>query len=92
MNEQTVVDIGARTIWVAIQLAGPALLAVLITGIIISIFQAATQIHEQTLSFIPKILAMTAALVIFGPWSIRLLMEFTTSIIKEIPESIHHDF
>jgi flagellar biosynthetic protein FliQ len=91
MNEQTVVDIGAKTVWLAIQLAAPALLAVLIVGIIISVFQAATQIHEQNLVFVPKILAMTAALIVFGPWSLRLMMEFTTNMFKEIPEFVHHD-
>ena len=85
MNEQAVIDLGARSSWVAIQIAAPALLATMLMGLLVSIFQAATQINEQTLSFIPKILAMTLALVAFGPWIIQILMNFTVDLIKSIP-------
>ena len=89
MNEQMVVDLGARTIWITIQMAAPALLAILVTGIIISILQAATQIHEQTMSFVPKVLAMTVALVVFGPFMLRLIMEFTIGMFRAMPGQIH---
>lgn len=85
MNEQAIIDLGSRSIWVAIQIAAPALVATMLMGLLISIFQAATQINEQTLSFIPKILAMTLALVVFGPWIIQILMTFTIDIFKGIP-------
>ena len=92
MNEQTVVDLGAKSIWVAMQMAAPALIAILVSGIIISILQAATQIHEQTMSFVPKILAMTLALVVFGPWMLRLIMEFTIGMFRAMPGQIHGQF
>ena len=85
MTQQTVIDIGAQAVMIAIKIAAPALLAIMVTGFIISIFQAATQINEQTLSFIPKILAMTAALIFAGPWIIKTLIFFTQTLFKSIP-------
>jgi flagellar biosynthesis protein FliQ len=85
MTQQTVLDIGWNTIWVAIKISSPALLATLVMGLLVSIFQAATQINEQTLSFIPKILAMAAAMVICGPWVLRTMMNFTINLIRDIP-------
>lgn len=88
MTDQTIIDLGVRTTWVALKVAAPALLATLITGLIVSIFQAATQINEQTLTFIPKILLMTVALVVFGPWILETMMTFTTTLFSEIPSLI----
>ncbi|WP_141730937.1 flagellar biosynthesis protein FliQ [Oligoflexus tunisiensis] len=85
MTQQTVLDIGWNTIWVMIKVSSPALLATLVMGLIVSIFQAATQINEQTLSFIPKILAMAAAMIICGPWVLRIMMNFTINLIRDIP-------
>ena len=85
MTEQTVIDIGTRTVWIAIQVAAPALLATLITGLAVSVFQAATQINEATLSFIPKVILMTVALIVFGPWIMHTMMTFTISLISGIP-------
>ncbi len=89
MSEQYVLDLGGRTIWLAIQLATPALMATLIMGVLISIIQAATQINEQTLAFIPKIIAMTVALVACGPWLLTTLIGFTTELFKNIPSLVH---
>ena len=89
MTEQTVIDIGVRTIWVTMKVAAPALLATLLAGLLISIFQAATQINEQTLSFIPKIIVMTIALVIAGPWIMQVMMGFTVDIFNSIPAVTH---
>jgi flagellar biosynthetic protein FliQ len=88
MNEQSIVDLGAKTIWLSIQMASPALFAALIVGLIVSILQAATQINEQTLVFIPKTLAMLAAMIICGPWIIQKMMEFTITLFKEIPSIV----
>jgi flagellar biosynthetic protein FliQ len=85
MTQQTVLDIGWNTIWVMIKISSPALLATLVMGLLVSIFQAATQINEQTLSFIPKILAMAAAMIICGPWVLRTMMNFTINLIRDIP-------
>lgn len=89
MTEQSVIDLSARAAWITIKIAAPALLATLVVGMVISIFQAATQISEQTLAFIPKILAMTGALMLFGPWVLRTLVGFTVELFKSIPALIH---
>ena len=88
MTDQTIIDLGVRTIWVALKIAAPALLATLVTGLVVSVFQAATQINEQTLTFIPKVLLMTVALVVFGPWILETMMTFTTTLFNEIPTII----
>lgn len=89
MTQQTVLDIGWNTIWVSMKVSAPALMAILVMGLLVSIFQAATQINEQTLSFIPKILAMAAVIVICGPWVLRTMMAFTINLIRDIPNLIH---
>lgn len=89
MTDQTVIDLGSRAIWIALQVAAPVLLAALVTGLAVSVFQAATQINEQTLSFIPKILLMTVALIVCGPWILHLMMEFTQDLFNTIPTVRH---
>ena len=89
MTDQTIIDLGIRTVWVSLKVAAPALLATLFTGLVVSVFQAATQINEQTLTFIPKILVMTVALVVFGPWILETMMTFTTTLFNEIPSIAH---
>ena len=89
MSEQDVLDLASKTLWVAIQVATPALLAAVVTGLVVSIFQAATQINEQTLSFIPKVLVMTLAMVLCGPWIMQLMLGFTKDLIKGIPGLVH---
>ncbi len=85
MTEQTIIDIGMRAVVTAMEVAAPALLAALFMGLFVSILQAATQIQEQTLSFIPKVVAMAATLVIFGPWILQKMMSFTTNLFRGIP-------
>ena len=85
MTEQTVIDLGLRAIWIACLISAPALLSILVTGLIVSVLQAATQVNEQTLSFIPKIIVMTAALAISGPWILETFIHFTVSMFDKIP-------
>ena len=85
MTQQTLIDIGSEAIIVTMKIAAPALLAIMVTGLVISLLQAATQVNEQTLSFIPKILAMTAALIISGPWILRVMIYFTRELFNKIP-------
>ena len=73
---------------VGLLVAAPMLLAALVTGLVISVLQAATQINEMTLSFIPKLLAMAAVLALTGPWMIRQLVEYTRGLIESIPGMI----
>jgi flagellar biosynthetic protein FliQ len=80
-----VVTIGRHALEMTLMLAAPLLLTALAVGLIVGIFQAATQINEMTLSFIPKLLAMAAVLAITGPWMIKSLVEYTRSLIESIP-------
>lgn len=69
-------------------LGAPMLIGALVVGLLVSLFQAVTQINEQTLSFIPKILVIGASLVIFGPWMIDVLANFTTELFTNIPNIV----
>ena len=89
MTDQNVIDLGARAIWIALEVSAPALIATLVVGLLVSVFQAATQINEQTLSFIPKILVLTIALVLCGPWILQTMIGFTTEIFNGIPAVTH---
>lgn len=89
MTEQGVIDLAVKTVWVAIKVASPALIATLVTGLVVSIFQAATQINEQTLTFIPKIIIMTVALALLGPWIMQTMLTFTTEMFTGIAAVTH---
>jgi len=88
MTPDTVVAIVRQALEVAMLAAAPLLLASLLTGLLISVFQAATQINEMTLSFIPKILVMFIVLVVTGPWTLQLLVDYITRLIGSIPTLI----
>ena len=85
MTPDTVMTIGSRALEIALALAAPLLLAALLTGVVIGAFQAATQINEMTLSFIPKLVVMALTLAIAGPWMLRTLVEYTRALITSIP-------
>ena len=85
MTDSTVLDLAQRSVAVALMLSAPVLGFGLVVGLIVSVFQAATQIQEMTLSFVPKILAAAAAIVLFGPWMLRSLIVFTTKLFMTIP-------
>ena len=85
MTPQMVVSIGREALMLTIMVAGPLLLAGLVVGLIISIFQAVTQIQEMTLTFIPKILAVALSLLLFLPWIINKLTDFTNHMFELIP-------
>jgi len=89
MSPDMVMTIGTRALEITLLLAAPLLLTALITGVIVGAFQAATQINEQTLSFIPKLLAMALALVIAGPWMLKVLMSYTRELFESIPSLIN---
>jgi len=88
MNPDTVVTVGRHALEMTLMLAAPLLLTALAVGLLVGIFQAATQINEMTLSFIPKLLAMAAVLALTGPWMIRQLVEYTRGLIESIPGMI----
>jgi flagellar biosynthetic protein FliQ len=85
MTEQTVIDIAGKAIMVSMKIASPALLSTLLVGLIVSIIQAATQINEQTLTFIPKIIILSLTLALAGPWILQTMMNFTIEIMNTIP-------
>jgi flagellar biosynthesis protein FliQ len=89
MNPDTVMSLGSRALEITLMLAAPLLLVALITGLIVGAFQAATQINEQTLSFIPKLIAMAVALVIAGPWMLKVLVSYTRELFESIPGLIN---
>jgi flagellar biosynthetic protein FliQ len=80
--------IAQRALEMTVLLAAPLLLVALVIGLLVGIFQAATQIHEMTLSFIPKLIGMAAALVIAGPWMLKQLVSYTRLLIESIPSLI----
>ena len=80
-----VMDLAHQGMRVALFLAGPLLLAPLIIGLLVSLFQAATQINEMTLSFIPKILGVCVVLILAGPWLLDLIVNYTAALIQGIP-------
>lgn len=84
MTSQFVIELGRKTVETVLLVSAPMLIAGLVIGLIISIFQAATQINEQTLAFIPKIIAVLVALLIFAPWMMKIMVSFTTGIINGI--------
>jgi flagellar biosynthetic protein FliQ len=85
MTPEFAIALGRQAIETVLMLAAPLLLAGLIVGLLVSIFQAATQINEQTMTFIPKIVAVFVTLLICAPWMIRTLLSFTRSIFDKIP-------
>ena len=85
MTPETVMTIGMRALEITLLLSAPLLLVALAAGLLVGVFQAATQINEMTLSFIPKLLAMAAAIAIAGPWMIRLIVGYTRELIGSIP-------
>ncbi|NIK10801.1 flagellar biosynthesis protein FliQ [Alkalibacillus sp. S2W] len=88
MTPDMVVALAERGVYTILIVVGPLLIIALFVGLAVAIFQATTQIQEQTLAFIPKIIAVFIAIVILGPWMLQRLIEFTTSIFNEIPNIV----
>jgi flagellar biosynthetic protein FliQ len=88
MNESILTELARRAIMVALELSLPILMVTLIVGVAVSLFQAVTQVQEMTLTFVPKVFAVIAALVILGPWMLQLIVGFTVSLITGAPSLI----
>ena len=86
MNDTQVIDLAREAIMLGAIVAGPILLLVLIVGVAIGIFQAATSINEMTLSFLPKLVAVTLFIAALGGWQLPLLVDFTRRIFERIPD------
>ena len=85
MTPESVVAIGQHALQVIVLLAAPMLLSALLVGLFVGMLQAATQINEMTLSFIPKLIVLVAALWISGPWMLELITSYATRLISDIP-------
>ena len=85
MTETDVINLVAQALEVMAWLGAPLLLVALFSGLLVGVLQAATQINEVTLSFIPKMLAIMAAVMVFGPWMLRLIIDYTQRLFAEIP-------
>jgi len=85
MTPETVMGIGQHALVVTLMIAAPLLLTALAVGLLVGVLRAATQINEMTLSFIPKLLALAAVLVIAGPWMLRTLIDYTRHLIESLP-------
>jgi flagellar biosynthetic protein FliQ len=88
MTPETVITIGQQALWVTILIAAPLLLSALAVGLLVGMFQAATQINEMTMSFIPKLLVLVVALVVAGPWMLSVISNYTQRLIESIPTLI----
>lgn len=88
MTPATVVELGRVAIEVTLLVATPMFLAALLTGLVVSIFQAATQINEMTLTFVPKLIAIFVTLVVAGPWMLTLLTDYMRRLFESIPGMI----
>ncbi len=88
MTPEMVLDIGRNALWVTTLLSAPLLLTALAVGLIVGMIQAATQIQEATLTFIPKLLVMALALILCGSWMLNLLTDFSIQLIQSIPNLI----
>ena len=85
MSPELVTSLGQQALWVMLLVSLPLLGVALVVGLIISLLQAATQLNEMTLSFVPKLVAIGVAAVLAGPWMLHLMMDFTIRLFQQIP-------
>lgn len=88
MTPEVVVNLGQQALQIMLMVASPMLLAALLTGLLVSIFQAATSINEQTLTFIPKLIVMFIVMILAGPWMLGVMTDYMTRLFSSIPELI----
>ena len=88
MTPTTVIEIGRNAVEITLLISAPLFIAALVTGLIVSIFQAATQINEATLSFVPKLIAIFATLIVAGPWMLTMMTDYMRRLYKSIPAII----
>jgi len=88
MTENNVVNLASQALTVALAVGGPLLLVSLVVGLVVSIFQAVTQIQEQSLSLIPKLVGIAGVIVVLGPWMLDRLVVYTTNLFNSIPHLV----
>lgn len=84
MSQGEILNVFNEGLWLIVMIAGPILLASVVIGLIVAIFQAATQIHEQTLTFVPKLIVIALIFLVSGSWMMRLMIEFMEYLFKTI--------
>jgi flagellar biosynthesis protein FliQ len=88
MDAQQVLSAGQQGLWMLLLVSAPVLLTILVVGLVVSIFQAATQINEATLSFVPKIVAAAVVLAVAGPWMLSTLVDYLQATLQAIPAAV----
>jgi flagellar biosynthesis protein FliQ len=88
MTEDMVLSLGRDAIWTTVALSAPLLLAALVVGLLVSVFQAVTQINEATLTFIPKMLAIVVVMIVLAPWMTQMITSYTTELFTSMPEYV----
>lgn len=88
MTPEYVIEVGKQAIFVLLLVSAPLLLAALVTGLLVSIFQAATSINEATLSFIPKLIVMFMTLIFAGPWMLQIMIEYMRRLFESLPQIV----
>jgi len=88
VNPEFAIELLKTMIYQALSIAAPILIVAMIIGLAISLFQAVTSIHEQTLAFVPKALAVVGVVLLLLPWIVRSLVEFTTAVIQKMPQMV----
>lgn len=88
MDQAFVVNLGRQAMLTILLVGAPILGLGLLVGLLVSVFQATTQINEQTLTFVPKIVAVLAAIIFFGPWMLTVMLEYTQNLLSNIPVHI----
>jgi flagellar biosynthetic protein FliQ len=89
MNQESVMTLAHQAMYVGLLLSAPLLLVALVVGLVVSLFQAATQINETTLSFIPKLLAIVVTMVIAGPWMLTTMLDYLRQTLTNIPSLVN---
>lgn len=89
MNQDTVISLASQAMTLSLEIAGPIMLVGLVVGLVVSLFQAVTQLQEQALSFIPKIVALALLLLLLGPWMLDKLVNYVTNLYVSIPSLVH---
>lgn len=90
MSPEMAIELGREALTTAVMLAAPILISALAAGLLVGMFQAATQINEQTLSFVPKLAVMAITIIIIAPWMVTVLVDFSEGLIRGIPAMIRH--
>lgn len=89
MTQTFIIGLGMQSLWLVLKVAGPLLAAALVSGLLISTFQATTQINEQTMTFVPKIIVVAGVLAAFGPWMLGSMVEYTRDILANLTSYVH---